>query len=315
MRSPIAIALLLLCSCAPGQPRIPEGIHAVAEEEPPPSPDAIRQAQERLTALGVYDGAVDGELGARTRVALARFQRLSGMTPSGLLDRATIDALEQASAVPRETAARGGVVGRGPPGGAPVLPSAAQLLEDEGAVPDQPPPGALCGALADAAALLEQARGTTARRLAEGAPSTGIAIEDSPSGVIAAKAAPEAPTAVAPPAATASELRNAELRLSDAREAAFDRLVDARREGGWALLPHSLALDLERELARQSLLLRTPDGRLGPDAASAIAWVQRSHGRTPTGVPTIGLLEILGIDPAPMFEEEEEGACASINRR
>ena len=315
MRSPIAIALLLLCGCASGQARLPEGIRTVAREEPPPSPGEIREAQERLTALGVYDGAVDGELGARTRVALARFQRLSGMTPSGLLDRETVDALERASALPRAGEARGQLPGRGPPGGAPVLPTAAKLLEEEGEAPAQPPPGALCAPLADAAAILDRARGTTARRLAAGAFSSGIAFEKSPSVVADAKASLEPPPSASPPAATASELREAELRLSEAREAAFDRLLEARRSGGWALLPHSLALELERELARRSLLLRAPDGRLGPDAASAIAWVQRSHGRPPTGVPTIGVLEILGIDPAPMFEEEEEGACASINRR
>jgi len=275
-----------------------------AVEAPPPTKEEVLEAQQRLTTLGVYDGAVDGELGARTRVALARFQRISGMTPTGLLDAPTMEALAQASTAPRAALAAGGSAAPGGPGKpapaqAPALPSAAQLLADAGAALQQPPPGALCGALSEAAAILEKARGAAATQLAAGAPSEGI---------VSAIAGDEGGAAGA-----AEELRGAEQRLAEAREEAFERVLTARREGGWAPLPEELALAVERELARRSLLLRVPDGRLGPDAASALAWVQRSHGRVPTGDPSVGVLEILGIDPAPMFEAGD--ACGSINRR
>ncbi|HWV37565.1 MAG TPA: peptidoglycan-binding domain-containing protein, partial [Vulgatibacter sp.] len=100
MRSATAIALLLLFGCA-SQPRLPDGVRVVPLEAPPPTADEVREAQERLTALGVYDGQVNGELGARTRVALARFQRIAGLTPTGRLDAPTMEALERASTAPR----------------------------------------------------------------------------------------------------------------------------------------------------------------------------------------------------------------------
>lgn len=332
MRSAIAIAVLVLSSCV-SSPRLPRGVRVEAVEAPPPTTDEVREAQERLTTLGVYDGAVNGELGARTRVALARFQRITGMTPTGLLDARTMDALVQATTAPRAVSAgRSAAPGRPAPVQAPALPSAAKLLAEEGTVLQQPPAGALCGALSEAAAILEKARGVAATQLAAGAPSAGVAaasMDASGSAAAQRHAAAALPSdGEGPPrdgvaaasagaevraAGTAEELRGAEQRLADAREEAFERVLAARREGGWAPLPEELALEVERELARRSLLLRVPDGRMGPDAASAIAWVQRSHGRAPTGDPGVGVLEILGIDPAPMFEGGE--ACGSINRR
>jgi len=335
VRSATAIALLLLFGCA-SQPRLPDGVRVVPLEAPPPTADEVREAQERLTALGVYDGQVNGELGARTRVALARFQRIAGLTPTGRLDAPTMEALERASTAPR--AAVAGAKARPVP--APALPSAAELLAEEGAGLPQPPAGALCDRLAEARAILESARGAAAVQLAVGAPPDGVAAAGrigagdpsvataaggrsagggpAASGASGAKAVGE-PGGNAPSAgdsgtaATAEELRSAQQRLAAAREEAFDRMLEARREGGWALLPEALALEVERELARRALLLREPDGRLGLDTAAAIGWVQRSHGQTPTGEPTLGVMEILGIDPAPMFEEEV--ACAPLNRR
>jgi hypothetical protein len=55
--------------------------------------DSMSGAQARLRNLGLYHGAVDGSLGRATKVALADFQRVRGLTVTGKLDEATRSAL------------------------------------------------------------------------------------------------------------------------------------------------------------------------------------------------------------------------------
>jgi hypothetical protein len=55
----------------------------------PPPLDELAGGQARLAALGFFPGALDGELGPRTRSALARFQRAHGLAESGAYDEAT----------------------------------------------------------------------------------------------------------------------------------------------------------------------------------------------------------------------------------
>jgi membrane-bound lytic murein transglycosylase B len=53
-----------------------------------------RQAiQQALTALGLYDGAVDGRIGPITQAAYARFQAMQGEVADGFVTRAAHDAL------------------------------------------------------------------------------------------------------------------------------------------------------------------------------------------------------------------------------
>ncbi|MCI5148532.1 MAG: lytic murein transglycosylase [Candidatus Electrothrix sp. MAN1_4] len=53
--------------------------------------------QELLQAQGVYDGAIDGDLGRGTRKGIKAFQRRKGMTPDGEPTRAVLEALQKAS--------------------------------------------------------------------------------------------------------------------------------------------------------------------------------------------------------------------------
>ncbi|HEX9104592.1 MAG TPA: peptidoglycan-binding domain-containing protein [Polyangia bacterium] len=57
------------------------------------SPALMRQLQRNLVDGGYYSGAIDGALGARTRAALADFQREYHLAVSGHLNRATAEAL------------------------------------------------------------------------------------------------------------------------------------------------------------------------------------------------------------------------------
>lgn len=52
-----------------------------------------KRAQIRLKKLGYYHGAIDGAFGRGSRAALSRFQRHSGLRPSGQLDGRTVRAL------------------------------------------------------------------------------------------------------------------------------------------------------------------------------------------------------------------------------
>lgn len=62
-----------------------------------PLPSAtVRDTQQRLSALGFYDGAVDGVWGAETRRAVERFQRSRGLAVTGDVNAATASALRSA---------------------------------------------------------------------------------------------------------------------------------------------------------------------------------------------------------------------------
>jgi peptidoglycan hydrolase-like protein with peptidoglycan-binding domain len=61
------------------------------------SDPTVRHVQEKLKALGIHQGAVDGLPGADTRKAVAVFQAEAGLEPTGIIDRALLTALEAAS--------------------------------------------------------------------------------------------------------------------------------------------------------------------------------------------------------------------------
>ena len=54
---------------------------------------SVSQVQSALSREGYYSGAVDGSLGPETRNALRRYQRARGLSVTGRVDRATINAL------------------------------------------------------------------------------------------------------------------------------------------------------------------------------------------------------------------------------
>jgi hypothetical protein len=58
--------------------------------------DELTGVQGRLRGLGFYFGEVDGELSARTRAALRRFQTAKGLAVTGEADEATTGALRDA---------------------------------------------------------------------------------------------------------------------------------------------------------------------------------------------------------------------------
>jgi peptidoglycan hydrolase-like protein with peptidoglycan-binding domain len=57
------------------------------------SKDDIRWAQLELHNMGLYNGSLDGVVGAQTKEALGRFQKLNGLGRTATLDPKTLDAL------------------------------------------------------------------------------------------------------------------------------------------------------------------------------------------------------------------------------
>ncbi|MFM7424648.1 MAG: peptidoglycan-binding domain-containing protein [Elainella sp.] len=55
--------------------------------------DAVTRLQERLQALGVFSGAIDGAFGAETEAAVLEAQRQFGLEPDGVVGPATWEAL------------------------------------------------------------------------------------------------------------------------------------------------------------------------------------------------------------------------------
>jgi TonB family protein len=82
-----------------------------AQAQPTTTPEAsaavtkktIEAVQERLQALGYQAGLADGVQGAKTIVALKKFQLDHGLSASGAIDRRTLDALD---ARPEDAAAK-----------------------------------------------------------------------------------------------------------------------------------------------------------------------------------------------------------------
>jgi len=277
----VSIFLVLLGGggCAAKTPSVPAGITIVEPEDPPLSEELIEEAQRRLRSRGLYMGFVDGEIGAETRIALVRLQRESGLRLTGRLDWATAAALGLDLPGTRPPTP----LVPPPPQGEERLPSAAELLRrGEGDPLPQPPPDALAAQRRAAAGLLEEASRTAADEL------EAARLHPGESGRMLQRE---------------RLLREVQSRAAAAREDAFDMLVEARRAGGWALLPASLIRQLEEELARRRLLLAEPNGRLDSDDEAAIRWLERSLGLTPTGQPSARLFDELGIDLTPLFEE------------
>jgi peptidoglycan hydrolase-like protein with peptidoglycan-binding domain len=53
------------------------------------------ELQERLSALGIYSGAIDGRLDDKTRVALLDYQQRSGVTPDAFATVALLERLRR----------------------------------------------------------------------------------------------------------------------------------------------------------------------------------------------------------------------------
>lgn len=62
-------------------------------------PEVI-QLQERLSALGYYQGELDGQYGRATQEAVSRFQTQNGLTADGLAGALTLARLYDAQAKP-----------------------------------------------------------------------------------------------------------------------------------------------------------------------------------------------------------------------
>lgn len=58
------------------------------------SPELVKQAQEKLAAMGKNVGAPDGQLNAKTERALMQYQKENGLQPTGQLDQQTLAALD-----------------------------------------------------------------------------------------------------------------------------------------------------------------------------------------------------------------------------
>ncbi len=106
-----------------------------------PYTDLNKQVQEKLQALGLYNGPVNGDFGFYTQAALAQFQLSVLLPASGMLDETTIAALglEPAMAVAGEASASAGA--DQPPADAEKPPAdAAQPAQPADSVPTSAKP-------------------------------------------------------------------------------------------------------------------------------------------------------------------------------
>ena len=104
---PIVTLGLLAAGCAGNPSSTPVAASTYTQPQPStyiqPQPSAaVRDAQQRLSALGFYAGAIDGFWGPDTQAAVERFQRSRGLQVSGDLNPVTTSAL-QAAPLPSDT--------------------------------------------------------------------------------------------------------------------------------------------------------------------------------------------------------------------
>ena len=67
----------------------------------------VTQIQQKLSAWGYYDGAVDGVYGSRTEAAVRYFQEKNGLTVDGKAGQQTLSAMGIFAAGPAESASSG----------------------------------------------------------------------------------------------------------------------------------------------------------------------------------------------------------------
>ena len=97
---PTASANSVAVPTAWGAPRPQVAAAAAAPQKPKPAaiPAAtVKRAQGLLNRIGYEIGRPDGKIGPRTRAALAAFQRTWSLPATGKLDKATLNALEDAN--------------------------------------------------------------------------------------------------------------------------------------------------------------------------------------------------------------------------
>ena len=73
----------------------PAAAPAAAPVSTAPAHMTVREAQERLNALGFPVGAADGAMGPKTRAELMRFQKSRGLPATGTLDSTTVAELSK----------------------------------------------------------------------------------------------------------------------------------------------------------------------------------------------------------------------------
>ena len=92
-------------------PPVPDSVRAKnIITEPTPEPplhngsqgEKVWKLQEKLKALGYYEGEVDGQFGPGTRDAVIAFQKKNGLDADGLAGEETQQALYSENAIPNE---------------------------------------------------------------------------------------------------------------------------------------------------------------------------------------------------------------------
>lgn len=68
-----------------------------AAAQPAPRAD-VRETQQQLKSLGLYDGPIDGVWGPETQSAVERYQTQRGLSATGRVDESTRNSLREASA-------------------------------------------------------------------------------------------------------------------------------------------------------------------------------------------------------------------------
>ena len=70
------------------------GMARAAQEPAPPAPRFVREAQRTLRELGYQPGPVDGQVGPKTKDALAKYQRSERIQVTRRLDPETMARLD-----------------------------------------------------------------------------------------------------------------------------------------------------------------------------------------------------------------------------
>jgi N-acetylmuramoyl-L-alanine amidase len=100
----LAIGITLTTGAPPVSAALAASAAKAVEKNGSLGPAEIRQAEERLAALGYWTGPIDGRLDEVSRAALIAFQKIDGRKATGQLTRRDLAALARAvPPLPRET--------------------------------------------------------------------------------------------------------------------------------------------------------------------------------------------------------------------
>ena len=275
----------------------PQAVAPPAVPDQPVGNAEVFELQKRLVELKLFDGTVDGYYGPRTARAIRAFEERNGMTPTGAMTRAVIEAILSSDSngmAPRVQPAAQVQPAPAPVAVAPVqVAAAAQPQPQTGLPPLAPPAPATRMADPVVSAAAQSLDSIVAAVDGSSAPAAPPVATPAPAQVVAAAPVQAPPAQPMPEPIHVASLENVAPPAQNPLAASdtADQVMAAT-----SLPPANnkqLVSDIQRGLASLGFFHAPIDGHPGAETAKAIREFENFHNYRVTGQVNPDLLGLL----------------------